>query len=190
MSPVLGIIASSNQQGRAGGPVGAYDSLATVTVGAGGLASITFAGIPTGYAHLQIRITGRGGRALFLDNPVFKFNSDLTTGNYYQHAIYGDGSTVTAAASGTDYILAYSIAGNNAGSNVFGAMVVDILDYANTNKNKTVRYLGGVDNNGQGIIGFGSGAWFSTNAINSIGITLSTGESFQQYSQFALYGVK
>jgi hypothetical protein len=186
--PILGIMASQIS-GHLFAPSGAYDSIATTTVSTA-VSSITFSSIPATYTHLQIRITGRGGRALFLDNPVFKFNGDTTTSNYYQHAIYGDGSTVTAGGSGTDYILAYSLAGNNAGSNVFGAMVVDILDYANTSKNKTVRYLGGVDNNGQGIIGFGSGAWFSTNAINSIGITLSTGESFQQYSSFALYGIK
>ena len=170
-------------------PSGAYDSIATATVSSP-VSSITFSSIPSTYQHLQIRITGRGGRALFLDNPVFKFNSDSTTSNYYQHAIYGDGATVTAGASGTDYILAYSLAGDNAGSNVFGAMVVDILDYANTSKNKTVRALGGVDNNGQGIIGFGSGGWFSTSAINNIGITLSTGASFQQYTSAALYGIK
>jgi hypothetical protein len=36
------------------GPFGAYDSLATVTLSADA-ASVTFAGIPSGYKHLQIR---------------------------------------------------------------------------------------------------------------------------------------
>jgi hypothetical protein len=54
MSPVLGIIASSNQQGRGGGLVGSYDALAAITVPSGGLSSISFAGIPTGYRQLQL----------------------------------------------------------------------------------------------------------------------------------------
>ena len=79
--PILGIIASSFRS--AAGPVGAYDALATVTVGSGGVSSITFAGIPTGYKHLQIRqiakSTNTGGYILL------RPNNDSTYTNFYWH---------------------------------------------------------------------------------------------------------
>ena len=55
----VGIYASQISGHLYGGPYGAYDSLATVTVPSGGVASVTFAGIPSGYQHLHI---GGGAR--------------------------------------------------------------------------------------------------------------------------------
>lgn len=69
------------------------------------------------------------------------------------------------------------------------AVVVDILDYANTNKNKTIRVLAGVDNNGSGEVALNSGLWPSTSALNTIKI-LTTSGNLNQYSSFALYGIK
>jgi hypothetical protein len=65
---------------------------------------------------------------------------------------------------------------------------MDILDYANTNKFKTTRTLEGYDANGSGNVSLTSGLWQSTSAINSI--TITAVGTFNQYSQFALYGVK
>jgi hypothetical protein len=67
-------------------------------------------------------------------------------------------------------------------------MICDVLDYANTNKFKTLRSLTGNDRNGSGSIWLDSGLWRSTSAITSIKFT--TGTAFAQYSQFALYGIK
>ena len=70
-------------------------------------------------------------------------------------------------------------------------MVIDILDYANVNKYKTTRTLGGAElNQASSEIVFQSGLWRSTNAITSIGFTEATGSNFEQYTQFALYGIK
>ena len=67
MSPLPGIYASQIS-GHTFVPSGAYDALASVTIPAGQTAtSIVFAGIPSGYKHLQIRafvtpgITGSQG---------------------------------------------------------------------------------------------------------------------------------
>ena len=65
---------------------------------------------------------------------------------------------------------------------------MDILDYSNTNKNKTLRQLAGTDNNGNGVVGLSSGLWQSTAAVASIDITAIG--SFSQYTSFALYGIK
>ena len=74
-------------------------------------------------------------------------------------------------------------------ANVFGAGVLDILDYANTNKNKTAKTLAGFDANGSGFADLWSGAWYNTQAITSV--TLVAGSFlFAENSRFALYGVK
>ena len=68
--------------------------------------------------------------------------------------------------------------------------LIDILDYLNVNKYKTVRSLGGIDINGSGgFIDLFSGNWRSTSAITRIDLTPSV-NNFKQYSHFALYGVK
>jgi len=74
-------------------------------------------------------------------------------------------------------------------ASVFAAYVIDILDYANTNKYKTSRNLAGYDNNSGGRVSLNSGNWRNTNAITSITLTCRS-DNFQQYSQFALYGIK
>jgi hypothetical protein len=186
MTPILGIIASSFRS--AAGPDGAYDSLATITVPSGGLASVTFAGIPNNYKHLEIRWIGKDNRAATSDSVNMVFNGDTTTGNYYGHRLYGDGSGAVSqnfGGFGTGWIN-----GTSTGS-IFGASISTILDYASTTKNKTVRTLGGNDINGGGEVGLYSMLWMnSTTAINSIRLSPANGSSFNEYSQFALYGVK
>jgi hypothetical protein len=71
---------------------------------------------------------------------------------------------------------------------------LDILDYANTNKFKTIRGLSGWNNNdtvdGNGSVRFISGLWRNTAAITSLKIVPEAAVNFKQYSSFALYGVK
>jgi hypothetical protein len=186
--PILGIYAST-VSGNLAFP--SYDSIATVTVGSGGSSSITFSSIPSTYQHLQVRITAKGNRSIAIENAYVNFNGDSGS-NYNNHNIYADGSTVYASANTDPGMLIYTFAGNGGttGSNVFGAGVVDILDYTNTNKNTTIRSLAGYDNNTQGLLGFNSGLWRNTSAITSITFTPTGGTAWLQYSSFALYGIK
>jgi hypothetical protein len=75
----------------------------------------------------------------------------------------------------------------NSTSGIFGALIVDVLDYTNTNKNKTIRALGAEQNNAGGFMDLDSGAYYSTNPVTSIQI--SNGP-FVVNSSFALYGIK
>ena len=172
---------------------GSYDALATYTVPAGGVSTITFAGIPTGgpYSHLQIRQIARTTVATAIQSGNgIRFNGD-TASNYGIHQLLGDGSSASAGAITPDSYIFYSAnTGTSAGSNIFGAAVIDILDYASTTKFKTVRTLAGADLNGSGSIYFRSGLWRSTSAIDTITIDCRDSGSFTQYSQFSLYGVK
>jgi len=185
--PILGILASSRPAIAA--DTGAMFPLQVVTVGAAGASSITFSNIPNTYSHLQVRMIARDTRAVTLEGFKVQFNSDTST-NYSDHALYGDGSSASAYANvNAGHMSPYAISSANASANVFGVSVIDILDYASTNKYKTIRALTGVDNNGSGALSLTSGNWRNTNAITSITIGAQVG-NLVQYSQFALYGVK
>jgi len=189
MTPMLGIMASSISGSKA--VTSSYESIATTTVGSGGTSTITFSSIPATFKHLQIRILARSNYAVQLQDYLkLRYNSD-SGANYAVHNLLGDGTSATSfdsTSTTSNWIQRISAAGATASA--FGGAVVDILDYANTNKYKTMRNLGGVDNNGSGRIYLTSGLWQSTSAITSITITPGDGTSFDQYSSFALYGIK
>lgn len=179
MSPILGIWASAQQSALNNS---SYESIATVTVGAGGASDVTFSSIPSTYTHLQIRGISRQSST---NNLRLEFNAD-SSAIYCTHLLDGNGTTVTSYpyTGQTSNFLANSASA----ANTFAGVVVDILDYANTNKNKTLRTLTGWDANGSGNIGFYSGLWPNTSAVTTI--RLWAVATFQQYSTFALYGIK
>jgi hypothetical protein len=184
MTPILGIIASQIS-GHLASP-SSYESIATVTVGAGGSSSISFSSISSSYKHLQIRAIGRDAGA----NGEYKmeFNGDTTTTNYYLHNLYGDGATANASKANNNTVAPLVYSGQTA--NAFEAIITDILDYANTSKNKVSRTLAGKDLNGSGFIGLYSNLWNNTAAVNSIVLKVVGGTNFAEFTQFALYGVK
>ena len=188
MSPILGIWGSKYTA------VGNYYSIQTATVDSGGAATITFSSIPQTYTHLQLRCLTRTARGVnYLTGVYMNFNSDSTAGHYYAtHLLYGTGASAGATVDNSStYTYAGYAASANQTANAFGTSIVDILDYTNTSKNKTVRVLSGVDINGvNGEMDFMSGLWIQTSAINSITLTLYTGANFSQYSSIALYGIK
>ena len=188
--PIKGIMASQISGHLYDGPFGAYDSLATVTLSATA-SSIIFAGIPSGYKHLQIRGLYRDTQAASTTkNLVIQFNSD-TASNYAWHRIEGNGTTATASgtATTTSGLVSYAGVADTATVSVYGASIIDILDYANSSKYKTVRSLAGVDINGTGGMGFSSSLWQSTSAVTLIELKPGS-TAFKTGTTFALYGVK
>jgi hypothetical protein len=163
--------------------VGNYDALSTITVPSGGVSSITFSGIPqTGYTHLQLRVNMLNTSG-YLNNVYCYLNGD-TGNNYSNHWLYGNGTAAGAggATSTTPYVA-------KQGDTTYpSAVILDILDYTNTNKNKVIRSLNGTDANGSGLVFLFSAAWLNTSSVNSI--TLTPAQSFAEKAQFSLYGVK
>lgn len=187
MSPILGILASANYPRS----TNSYESIATVTVGSGGASTVTFSSIPSTYQHLQIRAFARLNNSGVNGTGLLVYNSDTNTNNYTYHELWGSGTAVNAygtAAPENNQLVAFT--GGTALTSNFGAVVTDILDYANSNKYKTMRNFGGYDNNGSGQIRLNSGLWMNTAAITSITLTPNAGTAFVEYSQFALYGIK
>ena len=196
--PILGITASGIS-GHLTPPIvpAVYESIATQTVGSGGTSSVSFSSIPATYTHLQLRIMAKVTRATYpIGELKVEFNFD-TGANYTVHDIYGDGSSLTLVQGSGQTSMRWgngSIGTSTGGT--FGVMIVDILDYANTSKYKTVRNFSGTDCNGTvgglgGRLGQFSNLWSNTSAVSNIYITYGGGQGdFLEYSSFALYGIR
>jgi hypothetical protein len=166
----------------------AFDSLGAVLLSASA-SSVTFSNIPQTYTHLQLRVSAKNTLTNnYTANFYMRFNGDSTT-LYNNHGIYGNGtSAVPNIPSGTNPV--FAIWGLS-GSAQFATSIIDILDYTNTSKFKTVKTLMGTDNVSAGILGLESGTWRSNNAITSITFSMADGDqAFASNSQLSLYGVK
>ena len=163
------------------------EPIATTLVGSGGVNQVTFGDIPQTYKHLQVRFIGRNTSTN--DSIRFRLNGD-TGSNYTRHLLYGNGTSAIAAAgtSATSLGIA-NFPTSSTTASVFGAGVIDILDYANTNKYTTTRTLAGFDANGSGNIFLYSGLWLNTDAITSITFIWDA-NSHAQHTRFSLYGIK
>ena len=164
-----------------------YESIATVT-GTGSSGTISFTSIPSNYKHLQLRFmascSGTGG----IENPWLRFNNDSTT-LYSAHRLYGSGAAASADAFTTVAQIRAGFVNDSSNVDIMGVAVIDVLEYANTNINKTVRILSGTDRNGDGFVTLSSGNWRSTSAINRIDLIVN-GLNWTTDSTFALYGIK
>jgi hypothetical protein len=160
----------------------------------------TFSSIPQTFTHLQIRAFGRTDRPTYnVGSYSMTINGD-TGNNYSRHYMRSvpasPGTSVDAGGGASvSFIDLGQFAGSTATSGILGCGITDILDYTNTNKNTTVRHIGGVETNGaaSGVAGFvqmSSGAWFNTNAVTSLSFYPIEGASnFVAGTRFDLYGI-
>lgn len=187
MSPILGGIGGVSVRGFGHFPnlyFSSFDSIATTTL-TGSASSITFSSIPATYEHLQVRAIMRLGGSDYLTTT---FNTGTAVNN--RHRINGDGSTMSAGGgSGTGQDFGPYPTNSNA-ANIFGVLILDILDYKNTNKFKTYRFFNGFELNGSGQIYLQSTTAATTSAITSIEFATYSGTGFVANTQFALYGLK
>jgi len=169
-----------------------YESIATAT-GTGLSGTITFSSIPSTFKHLQVRVLGRSTYAGTQDDFNIRLNGD-TGSNYSQHALGGNGGSVGAfgAASqtlggSTNYAW---LPGATAAASIMGVSIIDIVDYENATKYKTMRGFCGADFNGSGSSNLWSSAWLNTAAVTSITLLTNSTGFFTTTSTFALYGIK
>jgi hypothetical protein len=169
----------------------AFDNLGTVLLSASA-SSVTFSNIPATYTHLQIKSFARSTRTSTggFDQAFVRFNGDSGT-NYSSHYLEANGTSATAGGSADISNIWGAVNMPWAGytANSFGVGVLDILDYANTNKNKTAKTLAGFDANGSGFLTLWSGSWRNNSAITSITL-VAQNHLFAEYSSFSLYGIK
>ena len=181
--PILGILASSFPAAGT-----AFESIATVTTSAGAT-TLTFSSIPQTYSSLQIRYIARRN-----DNGSFylymKPNGDSGATNKAYHELKGNGTAASATgAASTSLIELARATSADQSTGIFAVGIIDIHDYTNTSRNKTVRTFSGYDANGSGEVWLSSGFMTSTSALTSIEIT-GGGDPFAANCVFALYGIK
>ena len=175
---------------------GSYDLLAT-TILTSATSSVTFSSLgdyAADYQHLQIRCVTRGSDgATAFENVRARFNGD-TGNNYVWHLLSGNGSSVLSETAGANQsnILAGVSAGGSQPANLFVPAVIDILDFANTSKNTTIRHLSGGPRptGGENRVSLGSGAWLNTAALTSILLFPQAAPNFVSGSRFSLYGIR
>ena len=161
-----------------------FYSIATYNPSA--ISTVTFSSIPNTYTHLQVRLSmiGVSGGSLL----VACFNGDTGT-NYTWHDLNGQGSTASGYGATAQNFA--RIFGRNVGTSSTSptGSVIDLLDYTNTNKNKVMRALSGMDANGSGEIELESSLWLNTSAISSLTVKTHDGTNFASGTSIALYGV-
>lgn len=171
----------------------AYESIATAT-GTGSSATVSFTSIPSTFTHLQIRAIARDTSSINDSyGAKFKINSDAGS-NYNSHYIAGSGSAVTAGTQGASITPPNSMQTGGGGmpANIYSTIIIDLLDYKNTNKYKTARVLTGIEPNSTtgDTTAIQTVLWMNTNAITQIDITSDSGGNWTTATQFALYGIK
>lgn len=172
-----------------------YESIATVTLGSAAT-SLDITSIPSTYKSLQIRgslLTSANNSQIYM-----YFNGSSTGTSYRAHWLYGDGASVVAGQGAGVSSYGASIFGGSASvtSSTYPAyFIIDILDYASTTKNKTVRIFAGLDSNNTSgaavkqLIQVSSLLWDNTSAISSISFN-GFGLNLAANSTLALYGIK
>ena len=190
MSPIsLGFWAVA---GAGGAAAGAYELISSTILGSD-TASITFSSIVSTYKHLQIRYTARASQASTTWTAIMNFNGDTAT-NYSNHLLYAyNGSVPSEGYANQTYInFGNVIPGSTGAANTFAGGIVEILDYANTGKNKTTRTLNGSygTSGTTSTVELNSGNWRNTAAISSITLKPYSTANFVTGSRFSLYGIK
>jgi hypothetical protein len=166
-----------------------YELIQTFTVGTAA-ADITFSSLGTyssTYKHLQLRLALRTTRAAADDVVVIQLNGD-TGANYAWHQLLGNGSAVSSsAATGIAVPRLGVVPANSATANIFGGLVVDLLDPYSTTKNTTIRSLVGFTSSW---IAVHSVLHISTSAISSIRLLSGFSGNIAVGSRLSLYGIK
>lgn len=151
--------------------------------------NIQFNSIPQTFTHLQLRCFVRTDEAAAVSGCAFDFINGTQT--YSQHELQGNGSSTSSFGNSNLSIVNFlPVPAASSTSSVFGIIVVDILDYTSTVKNKTIRQIGGYDANGSGVASLKSGAQYdSATPITQIRLRPYSASNFVQYSRFDLYGI-
>tara|TARA_R100001244_G_scaffold58606_1_gene49490 strand:+ start:639 stop:1160 length:522 start_codon:yes stop_codon:yes gene_type:complete len=167
------------------------DVIETVTL-TGDVASVTFSGIPATFEHLQVRCATRAAGAAAGMAFFIEFNGSAGTA-YSTHGMAGATSAIYGLRlTGEAKISVFNgTHGTSVDASELAPLILDVMDYKNTNKNTTVQLLYGsaVTLTANERVTFGSGLWDSTAAITSIKFTPSSGDLVTG-STFTLYGIK
>lgn len=164
--------------------VGAMDAISSVRL-TSAQSHISFNNIPQTYTHLQVRIYANVGSEAF---GTMTFN-DVASNYQALRQFYGSSTNVVSNKpnSATSYAETSYFPST---TNVFSSTIIDILDYSNTNKHKTVKNIGGWDNNTLGYILTRSALWATNSAITVITFAVNSNATYSAGTTISLYGIR
>ena len=163
-----------------------FIKIASVTVGAGGAATISFSSIPSTYTDLCLKVSLRSNASRINEDLLVSFNG--STSSRAWRFLEGNGSSASSA-SGTDGRFS-TFNADTSTSNTFGSAELYIPNYAGSNY-KSVSIDTVTENNATSAYAeIEAALWSNTAAITSITCTLAFGTVFMQYSTATLYGIK
>jgi hypothetical protein len=164
-----------------------FIKIASVTVGAGGSANITFASIPNTYTDLLLKVSTRTPAAGVADALGVYLNGVQT--NRSRISMNGNGSS--ASSNTSTYRDLGTSNGNTTNANTFSNIELYFPNYTAA-RIKSISSDSVYENNTTAAdIHIYAGLWSSTAEITSIILdAASSGTGFMQYSTATLYGIK
>jgi len=163
--------------------------VSTVTVGAGGAASIEFTGIAGTATDLFVMFSPRCSyTSTAARTMIMQFNSD-TGANYVNKALAGTGSATSSNSTGTDGIrLGQPAVASADTSNTFGNGSAYIANYSgSTNKSVSVDSVS-ESNSAAAYQYIQAGIWNNTSAITSIKLSVPS-YNLLEFSTASLYTI-
>ena len=165
-----------------------YTLISSYTVGAGGIATVTFSSIPNTYTDLCLKVSFRDSSSNDRRILFARFNG--TTSGYNDKEVRGYNNTIASQTDngGNNSIGIYDIPAANATASTFSNVEIYIPNYASSN-NKSISADGVSENNSSfAVTAITAGSSNITSAITSI--DLFAAANIVQYSTAYLYGIK
>jgi hypothetical protein len=162
-----------------------YKKIASVTVGAGGAASIDFSSIPATYTDLIVHLSLRDESTNGFPAVTMEING-VTTNRTWRR-LRGDGTSATSTNNTTGEI--NTMPGANTTASTFGNIQVYLPNYSGS-ANKSLS-VDGVTGNGAaaGDTILTAGLWSQTTVINQLTFKSGSATDFNQHSTATLYGI-
>lgn len=157
--------------------------VSTVTVGAGGAASIEFTGIPQTGKDLLLIVSARATTGGVVDAGTLRFNSDSGATNYVDRQIRGLGSSVDSSSQTASYI-GQILNGNTSTANTFSSQSIYVSNYTSATTKSISRDFVLENNATDSRQMIHASSWSGTTAITSIQLADVT---YAQHSTASLY---
>jgi hypothetical protein len=165
--------------------------LDTVTVGAGGAASVTFSNIPQTYTDLVVKISARDLSSNAIGETLaFRINGD-SSAIYNRRRLEAVGTSVSSGAwTGDNYAYVGVTNGGGTTANTFDSFELYLPNYVGSNyKSYSVDCVTENNSATNNVMDLYAGLWSSTAPVTSLTFYEIGTANFAQYTTFTLYGV-
>ena len=157
-----------------------------ITVGSGGVSSVTFSSIPATYTDLIVKASTRSTDTSANFTAIgMQLNGNESSASW--KLLYGNGSGAYSGSNSGYADTGFSSSANTT-TNTFANMEIYLPNYTSSNY-KSWSVDSTTENNAtEAIASMRAGLWSNTAAITSIALSSRAG-NFIQYSTFYLYGI-